>query len=422
MNKTTLLGPLHIRVLFPHLLTLSKTDPRRLGAPKSITQSKAVDLELYTYFALLLRDFIHPWYRMLTTDQDLTEEILTILTWIIQNLEKRLCEEVDWTELILLDLPKLFTMHYHDYRQAKRRLHMDHGSGCHSLVDLFHGMQPHYALQPIENREKEYLSMLTESLLRILLRPEDYQSGCLLSSYETRLDELEASGKFSETYFSALTNSNLSKTQEQTEQETLTQQMQRLQAQRNQEEEESFEDLKQPLPQETKRKRFSFGYITLQVVLAPFYTLWLHLMATMTQSQERYHRVNQHKKRTRQVRLIEPLMDLAYVACRVEERPVLQWAWQMVGMFFWPLIRVFGGGLLVDKFLEQTVLHMLSEDHIVFYLRMGSDLLWPEGVFIQKADPPTPLQREQMRVRAERLLTVVIPGRNGLMNVLILIL
>ncbi|RCI04881.1 sorting nexin 25 [Rhizopus stolonifer] len=82
-------------------------------------------------------------------------------------------------------------------------------------------------------------------------------------------------------------------------------------------------------------------------------------------------------------------------------------------MFFWPLIRVFGGGLLVDKFLEQTVLHMLSEDHIVFYLRMGSDLLWPEGVFIQKADPPTPLQREQMRVRAERLLTVVIPEKAG---------
>lgn len=28
---------------------------------------------------------------------------------------------------------------------------------------------------------------------------------------------------------------------------------------------------------------------------------------------------------------------------------------------------------------------------------------------MQKADPPTPLQREQMRVRAERLLTVAIP-------------
>lgn len=57
------------------------------------------------------------------------------------------------------------------------------------------------------------------------------------------------------------------------------------------------------------------------------------------------------------------------------------------------------------------MLHLLSEDHIVFYLRLGSDLLWPDGVFLQRADPPTPLQREQMRVRAERLLTLSIPGK-----------
>ena len=62
------------------------------------------------------------------------------------------------------------------------------------------------------------------------------------------------------------------------------------------------------------------------------------------------------------------------------------------------------------RFLEQTVLHLLSEDHIVFYLRLGSDLLWPDGVFMQRVDPPTPLQREQTRVRAERLLTISIPG------------
>lgn len=48
----------------------------------------------------------------------------------------------------------------------------------------------------------------------------------------------------------------------------------------------------------------------------------------------------------------------------------------------------------------------------MFYLRLGSDLLWPDGVFMQRVDPPTPLQREQMRVRAERLLTISIPGKS----------
>lgn len=88
-------------------------------------------------------------------------------------------KKVDWTELILIDLPKLLTIHYHDYREAKRRLHMNHGSGSSSLPDLFHGMQPHFALQPIDNREQEYLRLLTESILRILLDPKDFQSDCL---------------------------------------------------------------------------------------------------------------------------------------------------------------------------------------------------------------------------------------------------
>lgn len=88
------LRPLHLRILFPDLLTLSKSDPNRYIAPRNITQSKAIDLELYTYFALLLRDFIHPWYKLLTTDEDLSAEVVDILTLLVQKLEKRLCDEV----------------------------------------------------------------------------------------------------------------------------------------------------------------------------------------------------------------------------------------------------------------------------------------------------------------------------------------
>jgi hypothetical protein len=195
------------------------------------------------------------------------------------------------------------------------------------------------------------------------------------------------------------------------EQESLTKQMQRLQEERKKKEGIDDEELlDKDIPQE-KRKRFSFGYITLQVILAPIRTVWLYLIATMTQSQERYHIINQHKKKTRHTRLMEPMMEFLFIACQVQQKPILQWAWQMLAMFFWPLIRVFGGGLLIDKFLEQTVLHLLSEDHIVFYLRLGSDLLWPNGVFLQRSTPPTPLQREQMRERAERLLTISIPGK-----------
>ncbi|KAG1175997.1 hypothetical protein G6F70_006583 [Rhizopus microsporus] len=451
MNNKTL-RPLHLRILFPELLTLPKTDPRRLGPPIDITSSKTVDLELYTYLALLVRDFIHPWYRLITNDQDLTTELIKVLVLIIQKLEKRLCYEVDWTELILIDLPKLLTIHYHDYREAKRRLHMNHGSGSSSLPDLFHGMQPHFALQPIDHREQEYLRLLTESILRILLDPKDFQSDCLrqlireilsnlilynmiesltdpytihmiicklLAPFEPELDKLESSGKFAETYFSALTNGQSFQKQTKTisdqpeEDDSLTKHMQQLQEKRRLQGQEVTVDTDDPKGDSTSadHRQFSFGYITLQVFLAPIRSFWLYLVATVTHSQERYQRVTQHKKQTRQVRLIEPVMEFVHIACQIQDRPLLQFAWQMLAMFFWPLIRVFGGGLLIDKFLEQAVLHLLSEDHIVFYLRLGTDLLWPNGEFMQKADPPTPLQREQMRVRAERLLTVAIPHR-----------
>ncbi|GAA5806383.1 hypothetical protein HPULCUR_011916 [Helicostylum pulchrum] len=78
--------------------------------------------------------------------------------------------------LVLLDLPKPLTLHYHDYRQTKKRVYIDHGSGCESLSESFHGMQPHFALQPVEHREQEYLRLLTESLLKALLQPKGCQS------------------------------------------------------------------------------------------------------------------------------------------------------------------------------------------------------------------------------------------------------
>ncbi|KAI9283362.1 PXA domain-containing protein [Sporodiniella umbellata] len=455
--KNNNLRPLHLRILFPELLSLPKTDPRRLGPPIDITSSKAVDLELYTYFAFLIRDFIHPWYRLITNDQDLTTEIMKVLVLIVQKLEKRLRNEVDWTELILIDIPKLLTIHYGDYREAKMRIHMNHGGGASSVADLFHGMQPHYALEPIKDREFEYLRLTTEAVLKVLLSNKDFESDCvrqlvreilsnlvlfnliesladpytihtiickLLVSYEPVLDELEASGKFVETYFSALTNGKsqpgpfqkqpkLTK-EEETGDKTLTKQMRRLQEKRRLQGQEitlAEEELK--AENITGRHHFSFGYIILQVILSPIRSFWVYLAATFTQSQETYHRVNQHKKLTSRKRMIEPIMEFFYAACLVQERPLLQFAWQMLAMFFWPIVRVFGGGVLIDKFLEQTVLHLLSEDLVVFYLRLGSDLLWPNGEFMQKGEVITPLQREQMRVRAERLLTISIPQSVG---------
>lgn len=93
-DTTDSLRLFHLRVLFPDLLALPKTDPRRIQAPPPITRSQPIDAELYTYIALLVRDFIHPWYRVVTTDQEFTAELVSLLTHIIQSLEDRMCNHV----------------------------------------------------------------------------------------------------------------------------------------------------------------------------------------------------------------------------------------------------------------------------------------------------------------------------------------
>lgn len=125
--------------------------------------------------------------------------------------------------------------------------------------------------------------------------------------------------------------------------------MQRLQQERRLKDGMDIVMDEEPQTTATQRRRFSFAYITLQVLLAPFRNFWFYIMATMTQSQEQYQKINQHKKRTRQMLLVEPIMEFISIACLVQERPLLQWTWQMLAMFVWPVIRVFGGGLLVDK-------------------------------------------------------------------------
>ena len=133
--------------------------------------------------------------------------------------------------------------------------------------------------------------------------------------------------------------------------ESMASHMERLQEKRRQEGDDLMDAGREELDAAHKyeRQRLSFIYITLQVMLSPFRTLWLYVIAAITQSQERYQQVAKHTKRTRHVRLLEPWMHFARVAFLVDDRPVLQWMWYMVGMFLWPLVRVLGGGLLVDK-------------------------------------------------------------------------
>lgn len=136
----------------------------------------------------------------------------------------------------------------------------------------------------------------------------------------------------------------------------LPSQLQRLQEKRRQEGDEIVDAGRGELDSKHERRRFSFGYITLQVILAPLRALMLHVMAAFTHSQERYQQVAQYTKRTRHTRLLEPTVKFLKVALALDDRPVLQWAYAMLALFLWPLVRMIGGGLLVDKYVARVSL------------------------------------------------------------------
>ncbi|ORX61339.1 hypothetical protein DM01DRAFT_319659 [Hesseltinella vesiculosa] len=185
----------------------------------------------------------------------------------------------------------------------------------------------------------------------------------LLERYIPELNELETCGQFSGTYFSDLTHEPVvAKVKKRTDGDEddqdpgLFAKLRRLQAQ--QKEQRQLQGVEDPYDRlttwtkstsNTTYQLFSFGYIALQVLLSPLRMLYYSWQAFFTHSQQRYQKVNQHQKRTRHVRLIEPMAQFLRVALTVDDRPIVLWAWQMMAMFLWPIFRVFGGGLLVDK-------------------------------------------------------------------------
>jgi hypothetical protein len=115
--------------------------------------------------------------------------------------------------------------------------------------------------------------------------------------------------------------------------------------------EEQNEELAQSsLPQSQKPpRRYSMRFISLQVILAPLQNMWLYIISMLTLSQERYQHVVRQRKKSRHVRLEDPILRFAEVAFCVEDKPVVLWGWRMVGMFIWPIARILGGGVFTDK-------------------------------------------------------------------------
>ncbi|KAK8124640.1 uncharacterized protein PG998_000399 [Apiospora kogelbergensis] len=155
-----------------------------------LTSRNDVDLQLYAFIAIIIRDYVQTWYTKITPDETFVAEIVQIIAHCTRSLEQRL-REVDLESLLLDELPELLDAHVRAYRTART-------SVARSPVEtnpreIYHSLCPLPALSPVPKRddpkslqsqadnETAYRQLLVQGVLALLLPTEDLENECLTS-------------------------------------------------------------------------------------------------------------------------------------------------------------------------------------------------------------------------------------------------
>jgi hypothetical protein len=77
-----------------------------------LTSSNEVDLQIYAFIAIVIREFVYTWYSKITPEQKFVEEVVKIIAHCTRALEQRL-RKVDLEALLFDELPELLDVHVH---------------------------------------------------------------------------------------------------------------------------------------------------------------------------------------------------------------------------------------------------------------------------------------------------------------------
>ncbi|KAI5291862.1 hypothetical protein KEM54_004707 [Ascosphaera aggregata] len=164
-----------------------------------LTSSNKIDLQLYALLAIIVKEYINPWYSRITPDHTLTDEIVKLFAHCTRAVEQRL-RRVDIDALLLNDLPALVESHIHGFHIATETS----ASGPNSVRfrAVYHTLNPHPALDPVpdptnpssvatqEEKEGTYRHLLSQAVLAVLLPTEDLKNVCLRTILEDILADL----------------------------------------------------------------------------------------------------------------------------------------------------------------------------------------------------------------------------------------
>jgi hypothetical protein len=99
------------RTLCPNLAEKGRNTPAPINEIlPPLTSSNEVDLQLYAFIAIIIREFVHTWYTKITPDSVFVEEVVQIIAHCTRALEQRL-RNVDIESLVFDELPDILDVH-----------------------------------------------------------------------------------------------------------------------------------------------------------------------------------------------------------------------------------------------------------------------------------------------------------------------
>lgn len=92
-----------------HSTTASKPPPFDALLPP-LTSSNAVDVELYAFIAIIIKDCVYTWYSRITSDHVFVDEVVHIIAHCTRALEERI-RKLNIESLLLDEIPALLDVH-----------------------------------------------------------------------------------------------------------------------------------------------------------------------------------------------------------------------------------------------------------------------------------------------------------------------
>ncbi|EIW86502.1 hypothetical protein CONPUDRAFT_133921 [Coniophora puteana RWD-64-598 SS2] len=171
-TSTKTAQPLANRLLFPSL-------PPGTPPPPLFTTPCPPELtaDAYDLIALALRAHVAPWWSKITRyDKEFLPAITSTLAAVLQALQARV-HAADVPQLLYATAPALLAQHWRDWREAQAKAGTGYTTGAvggAARAQVFHGLQPHVALDAQGNVDVEYIRQAVDGVLRLCLPPQDY--------------------------------------------------------------------------------------------------------------------------------------------------------------------------------------------------------------------------------------------------------